>query len=143
MRLSNRGYNLLDLKVKTQTGSFDIEACVMRIGEDLLVAIWGGDKPHIGAVAAALPRASLKDPAQVSATASVISFPAHKEHELVRRSSEKISAALNTAVVVTAGIHWDELSNEGISAVMKNSELLVDLILQKLEQVPEGEPYGS
>ena len=134
---------MLELKVKTQTGSFDIEAGVLRIGEDLLVAIWGGDKPHIGAVAAALPRASLKDPAQISSTASVISFPAHKEHELARRSSEKISAALNTHVVVTAGIHWDELSNEGISAVMKNSELLVDLILQKLKKVPEEAPDGS
>jgi hypothetical protein len=90
-----------------------------------------------------LPRASLKDPAQVSATASVISFPAHKEHELARHSSEKISAALNTHVVVTAGIHWDELSSEGISAVMKNSELLVDLILQKLEKVPEEARDGS
>jgi hypothetical protein len=143
MLLSTRGFNLLDLKVRTQTGSFDIEAGVMRIGEDLLVAIWGGDKPHIGAVAAALPRASLKDPAQVSATASVISFPAHKEHELVRRCSERISAALNTPVVVTAGIHWDELNHEGIAAVMKNSELLVDLILQKLKKAPEEAPDGS
>lgn len=134
---------MLELKVKTQTGSFDIEAGVVWIGEDLLVAIWGGDKPHIGAVAAALPRASLKDPARASATASVISFPAHKEHELARRCSEKISAALNTPVVVTAGIHWDELSEQGITAVMKNSELLVELILQKLKQVPEGASYGS
>ena len=134
---------MLDLRIKTQTGAFDIEAGVVRIGDDLLVAIWGGDKPHIGAVAAALPRASLKDPAQVSATASVISFPAHKEHELARRSSEKISAALNTAVVVTAGIHWDELSNEGITAVMKNSELLTDLIVKELKQLPEGAPHGT
>jgi hypothetical protein len=133
---------LLEFKVKTQTGSFDIEAGVVRIGEDLLVAIWGGDKPHIGAVAAALPRASITDPTQSSATASVISFPAHKEHELARRSSEKISAALNTPVVVTAGIHWDELSEAGISTVMKNSELLVDLILQKLKQAQEGTSYA-
>lgn len=143
MILSTRGYNLLELKVKTQTGSFDIEAGVVWIGRDLLVAIWGGDKPHIGAVAAALPRASLKDPALSSATASVISFPAHKEHELARRSSERISAALNTPVVVTAGIHWDDISEQGISAIMKNSELLVDLILQKLGRTPEGTPDGS
>lgn len=134
---------MLELKVKTQTGSFDIEAGVVRIGTDLLVAIWGGDKPHIGAVAAALPRASLKDPAQSSATASVISFPAHKEHELARRSSEKISAALNVPVVVTAGIHWDSLSKEGIVTIMQNSELLVDLILQKLKQIEEEARYGS
>ncbi len=134
---------MLEFNVKTQTGSFDIEAGVMRIGQDFLVAIWGGDKPHIGAVAAALPRASLKDPALFSATASVISFPAHKEHELARRSSEKISATLNTPVVVTAGIHWDNLSEQGIATVMKNSELLVDLILQKLKQDSEGASYGS
>ena len=37
----------LEVKVKTKTGSFDIEAGVRRIGDDLLVAIWGGEKPHI------------------------------------------------------------------------------------------------
>ena len=120
----------LDVKVKTETGSFDIEAGVRRIGEDLLVAIWGGEKPHIGAVSVARSRPSLRNPETLSATASVICFPAHKEDELAKAVSEILAAALDTSVVVTAGIHWDNISKEGIKKVISNSKILVDLILK-------------
>lgn len=122
----------LDLIVRTTSGAFDLEAGVRRIGADLLVAVWGGERPHIGAVAAAAPRPSLKDPATLSASASVICFPAHKEDELARAMSLKLAAALDTRVVVTAGIHWDHLSADGIRQVVANSEQLVELILGAL-----------
>lgn len=124
--------SFLECKVKTKTGSFDIEAGVRRIGDDLLVAIWGGEKPHIGAVSVAQSRPSLKNPETKSATASVICFPAHKEDELAKAVSEVLSALLDTRVVVTAGIHWDNISKDGINKIISNSELLVDLILKEI-----------
>jgi len=90
-------------------GDFDLEAQVRSIGQDLLVAIWGGEKPHIGAVSIAQPRPSLRDPKSTSATASVICHLGHKEDELAKALSEVLAAALNTQVVVTAGIHWDNI----------------------------------
>jgi hypothetical protein len=102
------------------------------IGNDLLVAIWGGEKPHIGAVSVAQPRPSLKDPNITSATASVFCFVGHKEDELAKAASEILAAAMNTQVVVTAGIHWDNISKEGIQKVIRNSEILIDLILDRL-----------
>ena len=124
--------NFLEFTVKTETGSYDLEAGVRWIGEDLLVAIWGGEKPHIGAVSAAQSRPSLRDPASLSATASVLCFSSHKEDELAKAMSEVLAAVLDTRVVVTAGIHWDNISPDGIQQVMKNSEILVDLILNKI-----------
>ena len=124
---------LLGNRVTTQSGSFDIEADIRWVGSDLLVCIYGGEKPHIGAVAAAHPRPSLKDPAVMSATSSVICYTAHKEDELARHAAEKLAAALNTRVVVTAGIHWDNLSEAGIRQVVKNSLNLVALILDRLK----------
>ncbi len=121
-----------DFTVKTDEGRYDIEAYIRFVGEDVLVAIWGGDKPHIGAVAAATPRPSLKDPNVTSATASVICFLGHKEDELAKAASEMIAAKLNTRVVVTAGIHWDNLSEDGIRSVMKNSKTLMKLIAERL-----------
>jgi len=61
----------MEFVVKTDKGNFDLEASVRFVGKDLLVAIWGGERPHIGAVAIAQPRPSLKDPAQISSTGSV------------------------------------------------------------------------
>ena len=43
----------MEIKFKTDKGEYDLEARVMVMGQDLLVAIWGGDRPHVGAVAMA------------------------------------------------------------------------------------------
>jgi len=118
--------------LKTNEGAYDLEASVRLIGQDVLVAIWGGEKPHIGAVSVAQPRPSLKNPEITSATASVICLPGHKEDELVKATSEILAAALNTLVVVTAGIHWDNINEEGIQKVIENSKTLVDLILERI-----------
>jgi len=118
--------------LKTNEGAYDLEASVRLIGQDVLVAIWGGEKPHIGAVSVAQPRPSLKNPEITSATASVICLPGHKENELVKATSEILAAALNTSVVVTAGIHWDTINEEGIQKIIGNSKILVDLILEKI-----------
>ena len=122
----------MEFTLKTNEWAYDLEAGVRLIGKDLLVAIWGGEKPHIGAVSVAQPRPSLKDPNFTSATASVFCFVGHKEDELAKAASEILAAALNTQVVVTAGIHWDNISEEGIRKVIRNSEILVDLILEKI-----------
>ncbi|HDH87977.1 MAG TPA: hypothetical protein ENF36_08070 [Desulfobacteraceae bacterium] len=122
----------MDFTVKTNEGVYDLEAGVRLIGQDLLVAIWGGEKPHIGAVSVAQPRPSLKYPEVMSATASVICLLGHKENELAKAASEILAAALNTSVVVTAGIHWDNISKDGIQKVIKNSQILVDLILERI-----------
>jgi predicted nucleotide-binding protein len=123
---------MMEFTLKTDEGAYDLEANVRLIGNDLLVAIWGGEKPHIGAVSMAQARPSLKDPNVTSATASVFCFVGHKEDELAKAASEILAAALNTQVVVTAGIHWDNMSKEGIQKVIRNSEILVDLILEKI-----------
>jgi len=121
----------MEFTTRTETGAYDLTANVRLIGQDLLVAVWGGEKPHIGAVAVAQPRPSLKDPDMTSATASVICYVGHKEDQLVKASAEIIAAVLNTRVVVTAGIHWDNLDQDAIETILKNSKDLVEMILEQ------------
>lgn len=105
-----------------------VEAEAVWIGGDILVYIFGGEKPHIGAVAAAQPRPSLADPQRLSATASVLTFPAHKEDVVVKLVAEALAARLATNVVVTAGIHWDDLPPDDIAQVVEScSELISPL----------------
>jgi hypothetical protein len=121
--------------IQTQEGEYDISASVRLIGRDALVSIWGGEKPHIGAVAMAQPRPSLKDAGVTSATTSVFTYVGHKEDELAKATAEILAATLNTNVVVTAGIHWDNLSSDGIQKIIRNSEILVDMILDKTASI--------
>jgi phage gp45-like len=121
-----------EFTVHTEEEAYNLSASVRLIGADVLVAIWGGERPHIGAVAVAQPRPSLKNPELTSASASVICLVGHKEDELVKATAEILAATLETQVVVTAGIHWDNLSPEAIQRIIRHSEILVDTILARL-----------
>ena len=120
-----------EFTVKTEEDAYNLSASARLIGDDVLVAIWGGEKPHIGAVAVAQPRPSLRDPEVTSSSASVICRVGHKEDDLVKAAAEILAAALETYVVVTGGIHWDDLAPEAIQQVVRNTEILVDMILQR------------
>ena len=122
----------MEFRLDTNEGEYDLSASVRLIGDDILVAIWGGEKPHIGAVAAGQAGPSLKDPNVISSSASVICYFGHKEHLLAKTAAETLAAAFNTHVVVTAGIHWDHLSKEDIRLIMAHSDILINLILKRL-----------
>ncbi|MDP6709035.1 MAG: hypothetical protein QF893_22055 [Alphaproteobacteria bacterium] len=126
------------ITVRTSDADYLVEAEAVFIGDDLLVYIWGGDRPHIGAVAAAQPRPSLADPDTVSATASVLTYLGHKEDEVVKWAAEAIAAALDTNVVVTAGIHWDDLSAEAVGIVLSRCKEIVAKLLEALEGEAQG-----
>jgi hypothetical protein len=100
-------------------GRFRIDARVQPIGDDLLVALWGGSRPHIGAVGIAVPRPSLSNPERWSATSSNFTFAGHKEDLLAKEVSEILAAALRKNVVVTAGIHFDKLGPRDIATIQR------------------------
>ena len=105
------------MRLSRTRGQFRVYAEVLLIGKDLVVSIWGGTRPHVGAVALAIPRPSLKKQRAISATSSVFTRLGHKEDDIVKRFSEQVSAGVNRVVVVTAGIHWDGISPKGVEIV--------------------------
>jgi len=114
-------------------GKFTLEVSLTMLGQDLQLIIWGGDKPHIGAVALAQPRASLKNPKNTSSTSSIICIVGHKEDVVAKYMSEQLSAALKTNVAVTAGMHWAVFNEEDIVMVMESVNLLLDSIIKYLK----------
>ena len=132
MGVFSRKVGFVEFTIRTDTEAYNLEAFVKQIGEDLLVAVWGGEKPHIGAVAVAQPRPSLKDESVVSATASVFCYLGHKDDIVAKEAAEKISAALNRHVTLTVGIHWDDIDEAGIKTIMANSQRLVNMIIEKI-----------
>ena len=122
------------LRLRSSTRTLRVEAEAVRIGADLLVFIWGGTRPHIGAVAAAQPRPSLADPAKTSATSSVLTYPGHKEDVVVKQAAEALVAALNTNVVVAAGVHWDGLDRRRLGTVIMHCREVTDKLIRRLKQ---------
>ena len=124
--------------VETSRGRFKAYGFVQVVGEDILVSVWGGTRPHIGAVGIAVPRHSLKNPRQWSATSSNFTFPGHKEDVLVKKISEKLAARLKKNVVVAAGIHWDGITLKEIKTIEALTGELSDQILNKLLPASKG-----
>ncbi len=121
------------VRVRTAGPALVVEAEAVRIGADVLVYVWGGTRPHIGAVAAATPRPSLADGSRTSATASVLTYPGHKEDVVVKGLSEALAAALDTNVVVTAGIHWDGLDSDAIATIVSRCREITTLLVKALK----------
>ncbi len=119
------------ISVSVKEGRFKLEALVKTLGQDFLVAVWGGTHPHIGAVALAVPRPSLRDRKKTSATSSVLTLMGHKEDVTAKTVSEALAAAFKKNVVVTVGIHWDNLKAEEIGRVVKLTERLANKIIEK------------
>ena len=124
------------VRVRTAQPTLVVEAEAVRIGADVLVFVWGGTRPHIGAVAAAAPRPSLDDGGRTSATASVLTYPGHKEDVVVKNLAEALAAALDAHVVVTAGIHWDGLDSDAIATVVLRCREIATLLVNTLKGDP-------
>ena len=112
---------------------YKVRAEVRLVGSDLLVVLHGGSKPHIGSVAVAHPRPSLKDKKQVSSTSSIYNFLGHKEGVVAQKVSETLSAALNRNVVVVAGIHIDRITQKGITKILENCDGVTQKIYKSLK----------
>ena len=121
-------------------GRFKLDVVVVQMGQDLSVCLFGGDRPHIGSVALAVPRPSLRAPAIRSATASVLNVVGHKEDRLTRSAAEQLAAGLGCVVSVAAGIHYDDLDDPGIETICRLVQDVVDRVLAQYQDRTGDDP---
>lgn len=121
-------------------GSDSCQVCIncLEIGSDLLVAVEGGQKPHVGAIAVAIPRPSLSDAQKVSSSVSIFTLTAHKEDELARAMAGKIASSLNRVTVLTAGIHVEQISEDMIKIIEANAMGALESMLHYFRQGAKG-----
>ncbi len=109
-----------------------LEAWVREAGEDLVVVIGGGEKPHVGCVVLAQPRRTPEGAPSGSASCSVLTVPFHREEPIARGVAEKLSGELGRLVVVTAGVHEDAIDREGIDEYLRLGEELGEKLAAQL-----------
>lgn len=110
------------LKISLGVGKYKVDLMLTQVGRDVVVVVSGGEKPHVGAVAMAVPRPSLKDATQLSSTSSVLTMIGHKDDEVARLASETLARELGKVVVVSAGIHTEKASKTDIQRLVRNSK---------------------
>lgn len=109
-------------------GRFKLEALITFLGRDMNISVVGGEKRHIGAVALAQPRKSLRNKLKLSATASTICVIGHKEDVLAKKMAEEVSKNFNCIVTCAVGIHIDNATMKEIEEIDKNFKQLIERI---------------
>ena len=109
-----------------------LEVSAAFVGEDVLVCLQGGERPHLGCVVQTEPRESLTGDGSVSTTSSVLNYPGHKDEVVCRYVAEKISRELKRRVVCTGGFHKDGITIEEIREVQRAVETVTEKIVVKL-----------
>jgi hypothetical protein len=122
------------IHVKNPESGRRLEAWVREAGEDLVVVIGGGEKPHVGCVVLAQPRFTPQGAPDGSASCSVLTVPYHKEEPIARGIAERLANELGRLVVVTAGIHEDAIDREGIEEYLELGEELGETLLTCLRR---------
>jgi len=114
-----------------------IGAAVTEVGDDLVVAIGGGERPHVGCVVLAQPAPSNVRAGAWSASCSVLTIPPHKEEQIARGIATRLAEALGRVTVVTAGIHDDHLDSDGIAIYLRLGEELAETLETHLSRPHE------
>lgn len=110
-------------------GRLQVKMLVTITSDGLVAQIFGGDHPHIGAVALSIPRPGLADPGRVSCNTTVVPLLGHKDDEIAKPAAEEIAKAWGSAVLVVTGIHIDNAGLEEIEIIKNNcKEALFKLI---------------
>lgn len=114
---------------------FVLTMTAVPVGKDFAVTLSGGEPPHIGAVAVAQPRPSLKKDGSVSSTGSVIALVGHKEDMLARKVALHMAKELQTVVSVSCGVHLDDVTEDEIQQILELSENLMHMIIAKIRDL--------
>ena len=102
-----------------------ITAQAICLPEGLQAAVYGGTLPHIGAVSVADPQGNV----------ATRQFPTHKDGVVSGRWAKALSEAGYRPAVVTAGIHYDDLSREQIAGVVELTDGMLAELLNALRDV--------
>ena len=121
------------IDLSKRSGRVEVRLSGRWVGDDLQLAIFGGDRPHIGAVALSSCHLSLKNSEQQDVTTSVIAVTGHKEDLLARTAAQRIASGSGCTTCVSCGIHLDDISKEEIRLVQALVEDLVDDFLHNIK----------
>ena len=127
------------ISLEARRGRLSLHLGATLMGGDLCVALSGGDRAHIGAVALSQARASLQGNGLTRSSTSVITLTGHKEDELARALASRLAESLDATVCVACGIHLDHiLPEEREDVVAMAEELALDVI--KFVRASSGSP---
>ena len=121
-----------------EAGGIRIRVSGEWAGEDLSLSVSGGDRPHIGCTALAVPDRPGGKPEGGHAAVSVITEPGHRDDALAVPLAGKLARALGCRVSVNCGVHADGIAPEQIRQVLDLADPIAEEAAERALQVRPG-----
>ncbi len=115
------GRNMKNYCLKIGQGRHKIFLHAVACGTDWNVAIFGGERDHIGAVACGIPTLIHGNPDRPTVSLSSFCVPGHKDDVLARKAADMLARALSQVVAVTVGIHVEQADQEDLRILCEYS----------------------
>lgn len=112
---------------------YNMTAIVVLMGDDLILSVGGGEKPHIGSTAVAYQAPDENNAGQRTIVVKDITILNHKEKEIVRSAAMRLAEKFNCNVQVSAGLHVDHATKEAIEKLVENFDEMIEKTTEKLE----------
>lgn len=103
----------------------DMHLTLTKLDEGITALIVGGDRTHIGSVTVISPEGEMTS----------ADFPGHKEACVTQKAAGYLYRQFKTPVTVTAGIHFDNITKEEITAVLEMSERMLMTATEELRKI--------
>lgn len=109
------------LKVEYGTGKHKITLEILTTcGRGITLFITGGDSPHVGAVALAVPSQNAAT-GETTCDINIITAYGHKDRFLAEKAADRICRKTGEIVSVTAGVHIDDATKNDLQMLIDNT----------------------
>lgn len=98
------------LMITLGKGKHSVQLDRYDVGDDVLLVLQGGEKPHVGSVVVCQPDKGI----------NLIRLGSHKDYIVLRPLAETACEKYETTVVAVGGIHIDDATKQDIDLVIQN-----------------------
>lgn len=105
---------------------------VIKMGEDLQVCVYGGERSHIGSVVIASPYQKDK---RIHITCSTVTLPAHKDDLVAKLFASRLSQEMNIVVCCSCGIHYDKATKQQLDEIVEGCKELLEIVVKNLKEI--------
>lgn len=111
-------------------------------GRGLNIFVTGGDTPHVGAVALAVPSANAAT-GETTCDINIITAYGHKDRFLAEKVADLVCRQTGEIVAVTAGVHVDDATGDDLRTLIANTitaaeNFLGDYLAEFVNKAKEG-----
>lgn len=114
-------------------GRLRVNMLVTVTDEGIVAQVFGGERPHVGALALSIPRPGINNPEKISCSTTVVPLLGHKDDEVAKPVAEELAKKYGCPVVVVAGVHVENASAEEIGELVDNCRGAVKQLIGGLD----------